>query len=243
MNAPPAVRVWWAHSGDARDRLIELLDPAERARYHEYDRPADRARFMTAAALLRLAVGRQLRLRPADVPLDRSCERCGAQHGRPRIRCGAGAPVLSVSHSGDSVVVAVGTGIKAVGVDVELIDPALDVAELASIALTEPEIRALAPLAASDRVSAFVRLWTRKEALLKALGVGLEHPPDQVNMLGSGDLLYMPTSQGEATVRCLNPPVGYHSSLAVICGPVPVAESDGTRLLTQEPQLELITQE
>jgi 4'-phosphopantetheinyl transferase len=241
MNAPPGVRVWWARSADARDRLIDLLDPAEQARYHEYDRPADRARFITAAALLRLAVGRQLRVRPAEVPLDRSCERCGAPHGRPRIHSGAGAPVLSVSHSGDSVVVAVGTGIEAVGVDVELIDPALDVAELAGIALTGPEIRALAQLGAADRVSAFVRLWTRKEALLKALGVGLDQPPDQVNVVGPAEPLYVPTSQGVATVLGLNPPVGYHASLAVIRGPVPVAESNGTRLLSQELQQALTT--
>lgn len=236
MSAPPGVRVWWARSADARDRLLDLLDPAEQARYHEYDRPADRARFITAAALLRLVVSRQLQVRPADVPLDRSCEQCGAPHGRPRIHC-AGAPVLSVSHSGDSVVVAVGTGINAVGVDVELIDPALDVAELAGIALTKQEIRALAQLDESDRLSDFVRLWTRKEALLKALGVGLEQPPDQVNVLGSEYPLHVPTSEGVVTVLGLSPPVGYHASLAVIRGPVPVTESDGTPLLNPHQAL------
>ncbi|MGP3955768.1 4'-phosphopantetheinyl transferase family protein [Nonomuraea sp. 3N208] len=234
----PVVSVWWARVADARDSLAALLDPAERARYEEYRRPADRARFLTAAALLRLVVGRMLGVDPEQVPLDRSCDRCGRPHGRPRLPAGTGAPVLSVSHAGDCLVVAVGVGIEAVGVDVEAIDHALDIGELVGIALTELETRTLDALDPPSRPSAFLRLWTRKEAVLKALGAGLDHAPDQLDVLGTGEPVRVRTEQGEATLLPLNPPSGYHASLAVIRGPVPVVECDGTGLLASGTQKE-----
>ncbi|MEV1250024.1 4'-phosphopantetheinyl transferase superfamily protein [Nonomuraea sp. NPDC049750] len=244
----PAVSVWWARVADARDSLAALLDPAERARYEEYRRPADRARFLTAAALLRLVVGRMLDVAPELVPLDRSCDRCGRPHGRPRLPPGTGAPstswastpVLSVSHAGDSLVVAVGVGVEAVGVDVEAIDHTLDIGELVGVALTDRETRALDALDPPSRASAFLRLWTRKEAVLKALGVGLDHAPDQVDVLGTGEPVRVMTEQGEATLLSLNPPRGYHASLAVIRGPVPIVECDGTGLLAGGTQKEHI---
>ncbi|MEU7861588.1 4'-phosphopantetheinyl transferase superfamily protein [Nonomuraea sp. NPDC049141] len=244
----PVVSVWWARIEDTRDSLAALLDPAERARYEEYRRPADRARFLTAAALLRLVVGRMLDVAPELVPLDRSCDRCGRPHGRPRLPAGTGAassappsastPVLSVSHAGDCLVVAVGIGVDAVGVDVETIDHTLDIGELVGVALTELETRALDALDPPSRPSAFLRLWTRKEAVLKALGVGLDHAPDQVDVLGTEEPVRVPTEQGEATLLSLNPPSGYLASLAVIPGPVPVVERDGTGLLAGGTQKE-----
>jgi 4'-phosphopantetheinyl transferase len=61
-----------------------------------------------------------------------------------------------------------GAGVPDVGVDVELVDPRVHVDEMARLVLAEPE-RGGPPL---DR-DGFYRVWTRKEALLKATGDGL----------------------------------------------------------------------
>ncbi|MET9500819.1 4'-phosphopantetheinyl transferase superfamily protein [Streptomyces sp. NPDC006622] len=173
------VLVRWAAPGDARPGLLGLLDTVERARYEATARPADRARFLVGCALSRLALGELLDLPPADVPLRRVCPRCGGPHGKVRLAVPEGVPYpdvdFSVTHSGDVVGVAV-CRTAAVGLDVEDDGIPLDVDAAARTALGDAELRSLYARPPAGRRSAFLRTWTRKEAVLKALGVGLGVP-------------------------------------------------------------------
>ncbi|SER84822.1 4'-phosphopantetheinyl transferase [Streptomyces sp. yr375] len=175
------MQVSWARLGDAHERLLPLLDPVERGRYDATGRPADQARFLVGCALSRLLLGELLDLPPADVPLRRVCPRCGGPHGKVRLDLPPGAPVpydFSVTHSGGVIGVAVCRGGQ-VGLDVEeagsVVGVALDNA--ARAALSDRELAALHALPVAERPSAFLRVWTRKEAVLKALGVGLGVSP------------------------------------------------------------------
>ncbi|MFD5267501.1 4'-phosphopantetheinyl transferase family protein [Streptomyces sp. NPDC058335] len=173
------VLVRWARSGDARPGLLDLLDAVERARYEATARPADKARFLVGCALSRLTLGELLGLPPADVPLRRVCPRCGGPHGKVRLALPEGSPYadvdFSVTHSRDAVGVAVCRD-AAVGLDVEDDDIGLDVDAAARTALGDAELTALYARPAAGRRTAFLRTWTRKEAVLKALGVGLHVP-------------------------------------------------------------------
>lgn len=112
MNDPLLVDVWWADLRQADLSLADALPAAERARVREPAHAADRGRRLVAAALLQRAVGRA---GAAPVEVDRTCEECGRQHGRPVV---AGGPHVSVAHAGVLVVVATCAGAP-VGVDVE----------------------------------------------------------------------------------------------------------------------------
>lgn len=109
------VHLWWADLADARVDLEDVLDEVERDRLADLDLPADRARFLLGAALLRTAVAPSVGTTPADVQIDRTCSDCGAPHGRPVVH---GGPHVSVSHSGVLVVVAI-CAETSVGVDVQ----------------------------------------------------------------------------------------------------------------------------
>ncbi|WP_234437027.1 4'-phosphopantetheinyl transferase family protein [Streptomyces maremycinicus] len=178
------VHVWWARPKDARPELRALLDPVERARYESTVDPAGKERFLVGCALSRLVLGERLGLPPADVPLRRVCPRCGGPHGK--VRLGAAVPPdgpvrtppaydFSVTHSGALVGVALCRGGE-VGLDVEDSHGVLDVDSAARVALSGPELAALYARPAAERQRAFLRTWTRKEAVLKALGVGLAAP-------------------------------------------------------------------
>lgn len=95
--------------------------------------------------------------------------------GRP-LATVAGAPVgVSVSRSGGlGVICLCPTG--AVGVDVEQVDPALDVLAVARRFFGAEEHADLCRRRGEDRRRRFLELWTWKEALAKAVGVGLQHP-------------------------------------------------------------------
>jgi 4'-phosphopantetheinyl transferase len=173
------VQVWWARPGDGHAGLLALLDPVERARYEATIDTANRGRFLVGCALSRLALGELLGRPPSDVPLRRVCPRCGGPHGKAELavaRTSEYADVdFSVTHSGDVVGVAVCRG-AAVGLDVEEYAVGLDVDTAAPSALTDTELAALYARPAAERQAAFLRTWTRKEAVLKALGVGLRVP-------------------------------------------------------------------
>ncbi|MEV5899188.1 4'-phosphopantetheinyl transferase superfamily protein [Streptomyces sp. NPDC052127] len=208
------VQVWWARLEDARTGLRALLDPVERVRYESTVDPAGRGRFLVGCALSRLVLGELLGLPPADVPLRRVCPRCGGPHGKVHLALPpdgpastpagipadiasdtpAGTPsaydrsvafsvAFSVTHSGALVGVAVCRGGE-VGLDVEESHADMDVDSAARVALSDAELAALYARPTVERQPAFLRTWTRKEAVLKALGVGLGVPLRELEVSG-----------------------------------------------------------
>ena len=221
--------VWWASLPSIRPWHADLLDPAETARLERFRRPADRQRSLLGAALLRLAAGQRQCRAPAALTVDRSCPQCGAPHGRPQV---AGLHV-SVSHSGDLVTVAV-TEAGPVGVDVEQIT-GIEPTELAASVLTAAEAGQVAD------AEGFLRLWTRKEAVLKATGDGLAVPMTDIEVTGPREaarLLRYASRPGLAVqLHDLAPATGYLASVAVLASaPVAVRERDAASLLAQPPQ-------
>jgi 4'-phosphopantetheinyl transferase len=68
------------------------------------------------------------------------------------------------------------------GVDIEVKKPIPDALGLARMHFADEEVAALCGLSAEELGAAFLRIWTRKESLLKALGTGLSLPLDRVSM-------------------------------------------------------------
>lgn len=235
--------VWWARPQAARPAHLALLDAVERERHERLRRPADRARFTVAAALLRLVVAMHTGQDPAAVVVDRRCSACDRMHGKPRLP-GTGL-AASISHSGGRVVVACGRGVE-LGVDVEELPPPPDVAALAGDVLTDSEAEAVGPLDGAELAHALLTYWTRKEAVLKTTGDGLGVPlrsvavsaPDQWPELRAyashpelvGRLGLWPLAPGPghlATVGVLPTGASHGGSAAAR----PVRECDGAWLL------------
>jgi 4'-phosphopantetheinyl transferase len=117
---------------------------------------------------------------PAQVVLVHECPRCGSDtHGRPRLLPTAAVrhPAhVSLARARDLSVVAI-TDAGPVGVDVE-VDGAADFAGFADVALH--------PAEHTTDSAETTRVWVRKEALLKAYGLGLAVDPSQVGLDDDG---------------------------------------------------------
>ncbi|MGV1007168.1 MAG: 4'-phosphopantetheinyl transferase family protein [Dermatophilaceae bacterium] len=168
LRGPVTARLWvLAPSPHAVD---ELTGP-EQARWARLRERADRDRFATGAVLLRHA----LRTATGDPTayLTRSCPDCGStDHGAPRPAGGhAGRFGISLSHSADRVVVVVTSGLTDVGVDVEPVGRLAGLTALARVVGTPRE--ASRDLAADRPEHALATRWVRKEAVLKAAGIGV----------------------------------------------------------------------
>ena len=125
-----------------------------------------RERTRVAWATRRALLGRALGCAPADVVIVRP------PRGAPTLDMPGRALHFSLSHSADAMLFALSARAR-VGADIEWIDDQVRVDRLARRFFSADEageIASLEPLQARGR---FFRLWTRKEAVLKALGGGV----------------------------------------------------------------------
>lgn len=183
--SPPGKGPFGVHPASAED-----LRRARRFRSE-----TSRTRFLSARRALRSLLAGYLSVQGTGVVL--SADQRGKLHlGNP---AEADGPIsFNVAHSGDWIALAFGTG-GAVGIDLEVEGRLPDLDALARRILSPKEIEEFLDLPPELRPTLFFQAWTRKEAFLKALGVGLSLPPSQV-----------PTGLGPepTALRRLSSPVG-----------------------------------
>jgi len=159
--------------GEPREPDLAILSADERSRCRRFVRQADRARFAATHAAVRRLLARYLAAGPAEIQFGRTpCCECGsAEHGPPRIDWPPTDITCNLSGSGDHWLLAVTRG-RPVGADIE-VPRDVDTGQLALICLTAAEQQYLSTRREDERLDVFYRCWTRKEAVLKACGVGL----------------------------------------------------------------------
>ena len=148
----------------------QLLSPDERRRCGWLPRERDRRDYVAAHALLRAALSVHTRITPTRLSLHTD------PAGRPslvsRDSTGAGTS-FSLSHTAGLVACVIASHQEAPGIDVEAIDRSLDVETVASHVCSTRERLGLRDCPAATRHTRFFELWTLKEAVLKAQGLGL----------------------------------------------------------------------
>jgi 4'-phosphopantetheinyl transferase len=171
------VALWWLATDAARpedlDRWFELLDKNERERAQRFHVDADRRDYIAAHALLRAMLAFHWG-RPSV-----SWRFVSDAGGKPRIDPLMKAPEIdfNLSHTRGLVAAAVGPH-GAIGVDVEEIEEAKADFAVAEAYFAPAEAELLKGAATADRPLLFFRLWTLKEAYVKAIGAGLAAPLD-----------------------------------------------------------------
>ena len=149
------------------------LSKGEIARADRQIFPANRQRFITSHVFLRRVLARYTRLSPGDIEFDYGT------HGKPGLSSMMRSPGLqfNLSHCDRLAIVAVASR-STVGVDVETVRSLPDYEDIAGRFFREREYASLMALPAIERPKAFFRCWTRKEAVMKAVGLGLSMPLD-----------------------------------------------------------------
>ena len=95
--------------------------------------------------------------------------------GKPYLPDNPANLTFNVSHAGEIVLIGFGRG-REIGVDVEQTTRSVNARDIAVRFFCAAESRELEPLQGSAHDAAFFRCWTRKEAILKASGKGLQTP-------------------------------------------------------------------
>ncbi len=140
--------------------LAQTLSPDETARALRFRADCDRNRFIAARGQLREILGQELHCHPREIAFGY------AACGKPFLHNDTSGLRFNLSHADDIALVALAWN-RAVGVDIERVRTGIDVSTLAA--------RFLPP---DERHDDFFRAWVRREAYLKALGVGFTAPFD-----------------------------------------------------------------
>lgn len=175
------VHLWWGRM-DAQEDLDGVrgwLSDEERGRAERFRREGDARAFVFRRTFLRSVLARCTGIAPQDLRFELR------EFGKPFLDGALAHVRFNTSSSGACVLVGVSAG-REIGVDVEREDQRfLEPEELSRMArrvLTPAEQAGLEDLAREQRPGAFLRAWTRKEALLKALGTGLSREPNTLEV-------------------------------------------------------------
>jgi len=210
LDAPPALL---AH-------LEESLSGDELARAGRYYFERDRNRFIVGRGVLRTILARYLATDPSRL------EFSYGSYGKPSLTDMRGSAPLdfNLAHSQDLALCAV-TSHRRIGIDVEMIRPIADAENIAARFFSARECAVFLALAEPERLSAFFRCWTRKEAFLKATGAGLSMGLDQFDVsLAAGEPAKLLNVAGRpeeaARWSLLDVPVGSeHAAAVAVEGP------------------------
>ena len=214
------VHVWRASLERSASEIRDFrcnLDADEQSRAEQFHFEKDRAHFVVARGVLRAILGRYLNQAPKSLSF------CYSSHGKPALagKSEGDATCFNVSHSHGLCLYAVARGLE-VGIDLERIRSDLALAEIAERYFSPREVALLRAIPAEMQRQAFFRIWTRKEAYIKARGEGLSLLGAELDLpLAPGEadeMLGAQRDQSEASrwsLQVLDPGHGYAAALAV----------------------------
>ncbi|HEX2282619.1 MAG TPA: 4'-phosphopantetheinyl transferase superfamily protein, partial [Thermomicrobiales bacterium] len=177
----------------------------------------DRAHFAAARGYLRAILASYAGCNPSEVRF------AYGDHGKPYLDDSVCAQDLTfnLSHSRGLALYGVARG-RQIGVDVEYIRSEVDILGIARTTFSPDERARLEALPHHRRLRAFYDCWTRKEAYIKARGLGLSYPLDafDVNIEGNESALLLRSVEGQDEVdrwalHVVDAGAGYSAALAV----------------------------
>ena len=211
-------RVSLKQNAAALDEFQSVLDDDEGRRAERFRFEKDRAHYLAARGALRLLLSRYLDVPPEAVAFEYNA------YGKPALSAAFAARDLrfNLSHSGELALYAFTHG-RDVGVDIEWTGRRLDQPEQIAERYFSPADRAaLRRLPDELKRQGFFNAWTRKEAYIKARGMGLYLALDQFDvsldpaqparLLATRD---DPAQASRWQMRDLAPGAGYVAALVV----------------------------
>ncbi len=212
------VHLWKAHiarSQDAVERLWQVLESDEKERAERFRFERDRNAFVVSRGLLRTLTAEYLSCGVEAIDLVQG------PYGKPQLAGPVSDLRFNVSHSGDLSVLAFASGAE-IGVDVEKTTRDIPFLDIGRRFFARSEMDVMERLPSARIRDAFYACWTRKEAYIKALGLGVTHGlsnfavsvhPDDAPSLLASDL--DPAAPERWEIADFYPDRGYRGALAI----------------------------
>lgn len=161
-----------------QERFSTFLSPAEQARAERFKFPADRRDYVASHGYLRRILSHYCQVEPHALILE------ALPSGKPRLIRDGKRPEIefNLTHSHGRGAVAVACG-RPVGIDLEKVRAEVECKRLASRYFSAQEQSAVFAASEQRVPEVFFRHWVGKEAYLKGIGIGLQLPLDQCEVI------------------------------------------------------------
>ena len=210
-------RGWLDQPRRCVEQLAQSLSADERMRADRFRFETDRVRFIVARGMLRSILSLYLGIEAGQVELYYQ------RQGKPYLPESLNqAPIhFSMAHSHQLAVYAF-VHAREIGIDLEYAQPMPWLWQTAAAFMSEHELSLLSALPADQQQQAFYLCWTRKEAYIKARGVGLAQPLEQLDVsMTPGKPARLLSVEGKPdetwrwAMQSFTPAAGYVAALAV----------------------------
>ncbi len=219
-NVNNELHIWLADLNELSQNeqmFYEFLSIDEQIRASDYKFARDRTNFICARGVLRSIISKYLKVRPRDLNFSYNV------FGKPYLHDIHNTEKISfnLSHADGLAIYIISKSLE-VGIDLERIKPINNLAELIINTFSKKEVENFYTIPEHDRLAAFYRCWTRKEAYIKALGTGLSYPlnqfsvslcqnqPTKILHVGAGDI---PSNCTILSIDCID---NYQAAFAFI---------------------------
>jgi len=199
----------WLIPLDMQDRMVvqlaKILSRDEREQSSQLRKGSVRKNFIVARGYLRRILACYVKVRPETIVFDFN------ENGKPELPKNSPEEIFfNLSHTDMTAVCAVAR--RPVGIDIEFAGKEWPHEQFREF-LSAPEFKTLSMLPQAERNRAFLKVWVRKEAYLKAKGTGLHYP------LASFDVSISPDHSGLIAHRLEPDDVGRWSFTEIDAGP------------------------
>ncbi|RMX05494.1 4'-phosphopantetheinyl transferase superfamily protein [Legionella jordanis] len=171
--SPSRIDVWEFPLTQFAQPALLLLNEDEQAKGNRFRFEHHRRRYRVARAMMRIILGKYLNCPPEHLQFDYN------SHGKPEIKSKE-AIEFNLSHSGELALLAVGQHTP-LGIDLEFFS-ARPYEGIAKHSFSPQECAALAKVPIQLKPLSFFSIWSQKEALIKACGLGLSYPTQRFNV-------------------------------------------------------------
>lgn len=176
--APNEIHVWLTSTKVDKKQLAilwNILTPTEKGKTNQFKFAKLKHRFIISQGTLRFLLGKYLKIKPELIVFERN------KYGKPYVKNLSTAIKFNLSHAHNLILFAF-TLKHEIGVDIELARRNFPIDEISKRFFHADENQALLALPAKQRVAAFFNCWVKKEALIKAIGLGLFYALDKFNV-------------------------------------------------------------
>ena len=192
------------------DALSKSLTIAERERAERYRQTKDKNRFIISRSLLKHLLAEESGVDIAKITLEKHTNH------KPYLPSDKSLH-FNVSHAGDIALIAISK--YEIGVDIEFIDNEFNYTEILPTVFSKEEMKLIHE--SKNKRHSFYKFWTRKEAIVKAIGRGIDDALIKIPVINQLHTVPLNLMAGYDIVRVLSFDISenYVASLAV-CAPI-----------------------
>lgn len=164
--------------GSSALRYKSILSSEEMEKADKFRFESDHIRYIVCRSVLRLLLGYCCRCKPEALDIKYK------KYGKPHLDA-KNAVYFNVSHSDEQCLIGISKHAE-IGVDIENIKTLESVNEMSKTIFNQEEMNLYETVSSEQKMDFFYACWVRKEALFKALGIGIS---DELRSITVGTIL------------------------------------------------------